>query len=402
MNQGNLKICNAKIITPLRTIENGCILVQNGIIKTIAEGSLEGELSGEYNFEVIDAKGNYVSPGFIDIHVHGGGGYDFMDNDPEGFLAIARLHAKHGTTSFTPTTLSCEKADLMETIRIYEQVHNKVSDGAQFSGLHIEGPYFAMDYKGAQPARYIRLPDPEEYHEILDASSCISRWSVAPELDGAAEFGSLLKSKGILPSIGHSGAVFEEVVQAMEHGYSHITHLYCAMSGVTRKNAFRYAGVIESALLMDELTVEIIADGIHLPPSLLKLVYKVKGSDKIALITDSMRAAGMPEGESALGGLNSGIQVIVEDGVAKLPDRSAFAGSVATADLLVRNMVRLADVPLTDAIKMMTTTPASIMGIGDHKGALIEGKDADIVIFDRDIRIIKTIIGGNIVYSGTD
>src|SRR5258705_6607663 len=219
-----------------------------------------------------------------------------------------------------------------------------------------------------------------------------------PELKGAIEFGRYLKSKGILAALAHTDAVYEEALEAFENGYTLATHLYSAMSGVTRRNAFRYAGVIESAFLIDEMDVEIIADGIHLPSPLLKLVYKIKGADKIALITDAMRAAGMPPGESVLGNIDTGLKVIVEDGVAKLPDRSSFAGSVATADRLVRTMTQLADVPLTDAIRMITSTPARIMGVGSKKGSLVAGKDADLVIFDRDINIEMTLIKGRVVY----
>src|SRR5690606_18437022 len=203
--------------------------------------------------------------------------------------------------------------------------------------------------------------------------------------------------KGILAAIAHTDAFYDDVVEAVENGYTLATHLYSGMSGVTRKNAFRYAGVIESALLMDEIDVEIIADGVHLPAPLLKLIYKVKGPYKTALITDAMRAAGMPEGESILGNKKTGLKVIVEDDVAKLLDKTAFAGSVATADRLVRNMVRLADVSMLQAVLMMSTTPASIMGVADRKGALVAGKDADIVLFDEDIRIQKVMIEGEFV-----
>jgi len=172
------------------------------------------------------------------------------------------------------------------------------------------------------------------------------------------------------------------------------------MSGVTRKNAFRYAGTIESAFLLD-MDVEIIADGVHLPAPLLKLIYKIKGADKTALITDAMRAAGMPEGASVLGPLKTGLKVIVEDGVAKLPDRTSFAGSVSTADRLVRTMVQMADVSLLDAIRMISVTPARIMGVETKKGSLVAGKDADIVIFDDNIQIDKTIIGGRLVYDAS-
>lgn len=221
-------------------------------------------------------------------------------------------------------------------------------------------------------------------------------------MSGALEFGRCLKARGILPSIAHSNAVYEAVVKAFEHGFTHVTHLYSAMMGVVRRNARRYAGVVESAFLIDNMTVEIIADGVHLPPSLLKLVYKIKGPSKTALLTDSMRAAGMPEGESVLGSLKNGQKVLVEDGVAKLLDRSAFAGSVATADRLIRTMVNAAEVPLTEAVRMMTLTPAKILAIDGKKGSIGIGMDADIIIFDSDISIFMTMINGKIVYSAPE
>jgi len=389
-----LLIKNGRIITPFRIIPKGTVIVTGNKISGIYEGNVEVN-----DASVIDAKGNYISPGFIDIHVHGGGGHDFMDNDAEGFLKIAELHAKYGTTSMVPTTLTSEKDNLMKTLDLYEYAKRSNKNGAQFLGLHLEGPYFAMNQRGAQDPQHIRDPDPEEYKEILERADLIARWSAAPERNGAMAFGRYLRKKGVLAAIAHTDAVYEEVVEAVENGYSLSTHLYSGMSGVSRKNAYRYAGVIESSLLMDELDVEIIADGIHLPAPLLKLIYKVKGPHKIALITDAMRAAGKPPGESVLGNKDTGLRVIVEDDVAKLPDRSAFAGSVSTTDRLVRNMVKMADVPLKDAILMMSTTPARIMGIEQKKGSLITGKDADIVIFNEDIQIQKTIIGGKQVYN---
>ena len=199
--------------------------------------------------------------------------------------------------------------------------------------------------------------------------------------------------------MGHTNAVYEEVLIAFENGYKLATHLYSGMAGVTRRDSFRFAGGVESAFLIDEMSVEVIADGKHLPASLLKLIYQRKGPDRIALVTDSMRAAGMPDGDSILGSLKNGIKVIVEDGVAKLPDRKAFAGSVATTNRLVRTMINLADVPLNDAVRMMSSSPANIMGISDRKGSLVPGKDADILIFNDDIQIDKTIIQGQVVYN---
>jgi N-acetylglucosamine-6-phosphate deacetylase len=265
--------------------------------------------------------------------------------------------------------------------------------------MHLEGPYFAMAQRGAQDPRYVRNPDPAEYRELTTRFPGIRRWSVAPELPGALEMADWLKGRGILAAWAHTDALCEDIQKAFERGYTHATHLYSAMLGVTRIGTTRYAGAIEAAFLMDEMTVEIIADGVHLPPALLQLVCKIKGPGRIALITDAMRGAGMPPGESILGGKNSGQPVIIEDGVAKLPDRSAFAGSVATADRLVRNMIRLAGVPVSDAVRMMTSTPAAIMGVGDRKGSILAGKDADILIFDEDINIDHTIIGGEIVYT---
>jgi len=386
-------IFNARIITPHRLIDNGSILVEGGKIVHFGQGRLPVS-----ECIAVDAKGHYVSPGFIDIHTHGGGGYDFMDGTVEAYLGAAREHACHGTTAMVPTTLTSSLENLKETFEVYKHAKAVNDMGAAFLGLHLEGPYFSMEQRGAQDPKYIRNPKKEEYEKILSWSDDVIRWSAAPELEGALEFGRFLTERGILPSIGHSNAIYEEVIQAFEHGYTHVTHLYSAMSGVRRINAYRYAGVIESAFLIDEMTVEIIADGAHLPASLLKLIYKIKGPQNIALITDSMRAAGMPEGEYILGSTKEGQRVIVEDGVAKLPDRTAFAGSVATADRLVRTMVQLAQVPLVEAVRMMTTTPARIMKVDDRKGAIAAGKDADLVIFDDDINVRLTMVGGKIVY----
>ena len=390
-----LKIFNGQVITPGGILKGGSILIEDGKIVEVSSSAIDALGALE-----IDAQGKYVSPGFIDIHVHGGGGYDFMDNTVEAFLGAAQLHARHGTTAMLPTTLSCEKADLLETLRIYEEANSLNTKGSQFIGIHIEGPYFAMNQRGAQDPRYIRNPDPAEYREILASSKSIKRWSAAPELEGAIDFGRYMVSRGVLPAIAHTDAIYEDVIEAFNNGYTLATHFYSAMSGVIRRNAFRYAGVIESAYLIDEMDVEIIADGVHLPAPLLQLICKIKGPQRTALITDAMRAAGMPPGESILGSIKDGTKVIVEDEVAKMPDRNSFAGSVATFDRLVRNMVQLAGVPLTEAVRMASETPARIMKM-DKKGSVEKGKDADIVIFDENIHIAATIVNGKIVYTNT-
>lgn len=390
---GKIKISNANIITPYRIVQNGSIIIENGKIAYAGEKN-----PGPVDGLEIDAAGRYASPGFIDIHTHGGGGHDFMDGTVEAYIGAAEKHAEHGTTSMLPTTLASNMEELKNTFETYRNAKKMNCRGAAFLGLHLEGPYFAMEQKGAQDPKYIRNPDPAEYEKILGWSDDIIRWSIAPELEGACKFGRRLREKGILASIAHTNAIYEEVLEAFESGFTHVTHLYSGMSGVRRINAYRYAGVIESAFLIDDMTIEIIADGSHLPQSLLKLIYKIKGPSHIALVTDSMRAAGLPEGESIIGSLKNGQRVIVEDGVAKLPDRSAFAGSVATADRLVRTMAGIAEIPLAEAIRMITAVPAAIIGCSSSKGSISQGMDADIVIFDKDINIEMTMIEGQVVY----
>lgn len=387
-----IKIVNGRLITPFRIVENGIILIEDGHIVKIGQGNIDFP-----GASLIDAQNNYISPGFIDMHTHGGGGHDFMDGTINAYLEAAKIHALHGTTAMVPTTLTAETDDLLQTFSVYSQAKKLNSEGARFLGLHLEGPYFSMNQRGAQDPRYIRIPNRKEYETILSHSSDIIRWSAAPELDGAMEFGRILSKKGILVAVGHSDATSEEVAEALENGFTHLTHLYSGMSGVMRKNAFRYAGVIESAYLFDQITVEIIADGIHLPVSLLQLIYKQIGPARIALITDSMRAAGLESEKSILGSLKDGLNVIVEDGVAKLPDRTAFAGSIATADRCVRTMVQLAGVPLIHAVQMMTSTPAQICKVDRNKGTLTVDKDADLVIFDDNIQVKTTIINGRII-----
>lgn len=392
MKPTRYSIVNGKILTPNRCIPSGTVQVENGIITGVHEGTIR--LAGSTE---IDAGGKYIAPGFIDIHVHGGGGADFMDASEEAFRQVAETHLSHGTTAMTPTTLTAGKDELAETLTVCQRAMASQAGGVRFLGMHLEGPYFALNQRGAQDPRYIRNPDPEEYQDLINRfSGIVSRWSAAPELPGALDFARYAVSKGILVSLAHTDALYDDVVKGFDHGYTLATHLYSAMNGVTRRGTFRYAGAVEAAFLIPEMDVEIIADGIHLPPPLLRLVYQIKGPDRIALVTDAMRGAGMPEGPSILGSLRHGINVLVEDGVAKMPDRSGFAGSVATMDRLVRTMVHQAHIPLIDAVKMASSTPARMMG-ATHLGTLAEGKRADILLFDDDIRIKLVMVDGQVL-----
>ena len=347
--------------------------------------------------ETVDAQGAYLAPGFIDIHTHGGGDADFMDGTAQAFLTAARMHARHGTTTLVPTATSGSAKEMRRMTAALEEALRMNGEGADMPGLHLEGPYFSPAQAGAQDPRFLRLPKPEEYLPILDSTDKILRWSAAPELPGALDFGRELTKRGILAAIGHSDAEYDEVRAAVDAGYRHVTHLYSCMSTVHRKHAYRYAGVVESAYLIGSLTVEIIADGCHLPAPLLQFVRRFIGPQRTALITDSMRGAGMPDGPSILGSRENGLPVVLEEGVAKLPDRSAFAGSIATCDRLLRVMTSLGEASLPEAVRMLTATPAAIMGFSD-RGALKEGLRADLVLFDEEVQVLRTVVGGKTVF----
>lgn len=388
-----LKIKNGTVITGGKCF-SGNVVIADGIIRYVGPDDQDVPADAE----VIDARGCYVSPGFIDMHTHGAGGADFMDGTVEAYLTAARMHAVHGTTLLYPTTLTSTNELLFASFDTYRQAVEKNTDGARFGGMHLEGPYFNPAFAGAQDPRYLRTPRPEEYLEILDRCPDLARWSFAPELEGSEEFAAELKKRGIVASIGHTNATFQDCDASFRSGARLMTHFYSCMSTVTRRNAYRFAGVVEYGYIQDGMDIEIIADGIHVPKDLLHLLLKIKGVERISLVTDSMRAAGMPEGPSVLGGLSDGQDVIVEDGVAKLMDRSAFAGSVATADRLVRTMVNVAGCSIGDAVRMITENPARVMGISDRKGSLKVGMDGDVVIFDKDINVRNTIIGGKIIF----
>ena len=385
-------IKNGRVITP-EGIINGYVLYEDGKIAEIGAGDSMPQAD-----EVIDAQGRYVSPGFIDIHTHGAGGTDYMDGTLEAYLTAARMSARHGATLVYPTTLTSSNEVLFDTFDLYEQAVAANTEGAAFGGLHLEGPYFNPKQAGAQDPRYLRNPQPEDYLEILSRSNNIARWSFSPELDGAPEFAAELSKRGIIAAAGHTDATFEQCDEAYKNGCSLITHFYSCISTIIRKNSYRTAGVMEYGYYQDGMAVEIIADGHHVPSSLLHLIVKVKGVDNVVLVTDSMRGAGMPEGPSILGGLADGQECIVENGVAKLLDRSGFAGSVCTTDRLVRTMITIGGCTLEQAVQMASLNPARVMGVADRKGSLEAGKDADIVIFGDNVEVFATIVSGRKVY----
>lgn len=343
----------------------------------------------------IDANGLYLAPGFIDIHTHGGGGYDFADGTVEDILNAASAHAAHGTTTIYPTAPTLSAEDTLKFIRNVKEAMAQNGKGKPYiAGTHLEGPYFAMSQRGAQDPRFIHPPKPEEYNEwIREGEGTLKRISFAPELEGAEALCDTLREQGIIAAYGHTDAIYPEIKPLIDRGCRLATHLYSGMNTVTRRNLFRQLGGVETAFLEKDVTAEIIADGLHLPPELLRMIYQIKGADRLCLVTDSMRGAGMGEGPSVLGPKENGTDCIIKDGIAYLTDMTSFCGSVATADRLVRVMHQEVGIPLPQCIKMITETPAAVMGLKD-RGKLQEGYIADLVLFDENINIQKVYIEG--------
>ena len=342
--------------------------------------------------EEYDFTGYFVSPGFIDIHTHGGGGNRFECSLDE-IVKGCNFHLSHGTTSICPT-ISAAPFEVMAKAAL--NVKRAMSDErvkGTILGAHMEGPYLSAKQAGAQCPDHITAPVEEDYLPFIEENAdAIARWSYAPETDADQSFVKALKTYGIKASAGHTDAIYAEMLPAFENGCDLVTHLYSCTSTITRDHGFRRLGVIETAFLLDDMFVEIICDGKHLPPELIKLIYKIKGADRIALVTDSLALAGTDQ----IHGFMQDTEFIIEDGVCKLMDRSAFAGSIATADRLVRVATKEAGISITDAVKMITETPAKTMGI-PHKGKLSADFDADIVVFDDNIEIKKVFAKGEAV-----
>lgn len=388
---------NAKIIIKDSVIQKGFLRTTKGKITEIGSGNPQ-ETKEEEPIE--DCQGLFLSPGFIDIHSHGGGGHDIMDGSENDIIKAAQTHLKHGTTTYYPTTLTSSDEALFHTFTCFRTAQRSKKVLPHLLGLHLEGPYFNMAEKGAQNPRYIRNPDPKHYMPIMEkGEGIISRISFAPELPGALEMADRLRDSGIMLSAGHTAATYDQIKKAFDHGVTHLTHFYSGMSSISRVGGFRILGTVESGYLIDGLSIELIADGMHLPPDLLKMILKLKNHEKICVCTDSMRGADMPDGLSILGSKQLGQVVIIEDGIAKMPDHTGFAGSVATMDRLVRVMVYQAGLPLWEAVRMASLLPAKFMGIEAHTGSLEAGKDADLLLFDNDITIKKVFVDGKAITS---
>ena len=381
---------NAKIILPDRIVECGTVRTDEEKITDIYEGKYEKRADDE----IVDVGGLYLSPGFIDVHVHGGDGGYFMSGEAEQIDKTCKMHLRHGTTSMTPSISAAPTEVIIKSLSGINEYEKRESVRPDFLGLHLEGPYLNPNACGAMPAGYIREPDRDEYMDLLNRFPNIKRWALAPELPGSVEMVKELTKRGVLTAVGHSDAFFDDVMAVRSEGTNSITHFYSLTSTVRRKNAYRYAGTLEAGYLYDDIFVEVIADGCHLPKPLLQLIYKVKGEDRIMLITDGISASGVDENDGKQYYSQMGKPIVVEDGVAKVPSRECFAGSIATTDRLIRTMVNIAEVPLHSAVKMASLTPAAYLGVADRKGSVEVGKDADLLIFDEGVNVKSVYVRG--------
>ena len=381
------QITNGLILTPQGWVKNGSVIIDGTKILEIGNNNLKVE-----GAVIVDANENYVLPGGIELHVHGGGGRDFMEGTEDAFKTAINAHLRCGTTSIYPTLAS-------STIPMIEKACATVTEmmkdpNTPILGLHLEGPYLNPVEAGGQIPENIILPDPNVYKPLIEKWPCIKRCDAAPECEGALDFGKYAAGKDILVGIAHTTAEYNEVLAAWNSGYTHVTHFYNGMKGFHKgKGGYKHEGTVESVYLIDNMTVEMIADGKHLPPAILKLIYKIKGAEKICLITDAMA----PTASDSTCAFDS--RVIIEDGVCKLADRSALAGSIATMDRLIRTIVTGTDIPLEDAVRMVSETPAKIMGVYDRKGSLQKGKDADILMLDSKLQVAGVWQMGHLVES---
>lgn len=374
-----IKIKSDKIVIG-ESLFDGYVYVENGKITEISKEDKPCEESYDYT-------GKYVSAGFIDMHTHGAGGYAFMNSTVGDVINGCDYHLAHGTTSIVPTISAGEFPTMKNAVINIHKAKGQTK--GNILGAHLEGPYLSPKQAGAQCPVFITPPIKADYESIVEEyGESITRWTYAPENDENGKFCKYLNEHNIIASAGHTDAKYQDMQVAIENGCNLITHLYSCTSTVTRDHGFRSLGVIESAYLRDELYVEIIADGKHLPPDLIKMIVKIKGTDKVALITDSLEIAGTDITE----GVMSGTEFIVEDGVCKLKDRSAFAGSVATADCLIKTLVKDCGYSIPTAVKMLTEVPAEILKI--CKGKIAKGYDADIVVFDEDINVSSIFVNG--------
>ncbi len=365
------QIINGKILTPTGWLEGGSIILSDSKILEIANSDLP-----RVGATIVDVKGDYILPGFVAMNIHGGGGKSYKEGTREAFDIATEVHLKHGATTIFPTIYTAKTEKIYNSAAVCEEIMKE--GNTPVKGIHVAGPYFNPNMVKGFPGA--KNPDKEEYLKILSDTNCIARWDLSPELPGAYDMAKVLKWKNIVAGITHTQAEFEVVKESFEAGFSHVSQLYNSMPGFHKRGEYKYEGTVESVFLIDDMSVEVIADGRHLPATILRLVYKLKGVENMSLVTCALKYAGYN------GDVESDSDFIIEDGVCKLKDHSSLAGSIATMDKVVKVAVE-AGIPLEDAIRMATESPAKVMNCFDKVGSLEEGKDADIVLMNKELDI---------------
>ena len=375
---------NGRILTPKGWLDGGSIVTDGNRIRCVSNIDLH-----VVGAEIIDVNGGYLVPGGVDMHTHGGGGRDFIEGCEDAFREAVNAHLKHGTTSIYPTLSSSTIPTIEAACNVCEKL--MAEENSPVLGLHIEGSYINPKEAGAQNPVLIKAPVIYEYETLLSKYKCIKRWDEAPELPGSVRFIKTCNMHGVLTALTCTRATYKDVVEAHKAGMTHAAHFYNAMPVVYKEHEFKVPGTVESVYAMQDMTVEVIADGLHVPPVMLKVVHKIKGVERMALITDSLAYA------ASEGDVSAEPRVIMEDGVCKLADRSALAGSIATMDTLIRTCIQKANIPMEDTFRMASETPAKIMGVFDRKGSLEAGKDADLMMFDENLKLTYVMQMGNVV-----
>ncbi|MBI1878460.1 MAG: N-acetylglucosamine-6-phosphate deacetylase [Chloroflexi bacterium] len=389
--QGRFVLVNGRVILPQEIVTGQAVVIEAGKIMGLGPVDSVG-----VEMEKLDVGGRYIAPGLIDLHTHGALGHTFNEATAAAFATITQEQASQGVTSLLATTMTDSIPNLVRCLEFSRRWMHESRQGATVLGVHVEGPYFCQAQHGAQNPAYIRNPDDGTPAQLLAHHDVIKIMSYAPELPGALELTSWLANLGIVPAAGHSNAKDEEVWAAMKLGLRHIIHIWSAQSSTIRAGPWRKPGLLEASLTFDGLTVEMITDNKHLPPTLMKLAYKCLGPDRLCAISDATSGAGLPEGSRFRMG---GMEYEVYDGVGMMLDRTAFAGSTTLLNQMIPILTEVVNVPLVEAVRMASLTPARVIGCAERKGSLAAGKDADLAIFEADFTAWRTMIGGQWVYA---
>lgn len=398
MSIRSYKLSNARIATDSSIIFGSLLIKDEKIDRIITGFDTNNICQSDEKITDISVNNHLLIPGFIDIHCHGGHGSSFMDCSIDDFNNILSFYLKSGTTTIFPTSMSCSNellTDFLDNYDIY--LKNNYLYGYMLRGVHLEGPYLSVKNAGAQEKKFCTTPDIEFVKRIIQKYPFIKRWTIAPEMDINYDLAHYLCENNVLVSAGHTSLLYDEMCEAFNNGYHHMTHLYSGMNSLVYVNGLRKAGAVESALLDNNVSVEIICDGIHLPYPFINIVYQMKGSDNIAIVSDAMRATGTNCKSSILGNRHSGIPVIIDHGVAKLPNCSSLAGSVTSLLEMFQKMIRNTRIPLLEIIKMFTYTPAKIMNIHNSIGMIAPGFIADLIELDDDYNLIAVVKNGEYI-----